>query len=144
MVAEITMIMKTLFHCLLALVFMASAGAVPAVVDRVLDGDTFAARVLLEDESQITVRVRLLDVDTPEISGQCSREINMAHKAKSRTAELLPVGSVVNLTEIKDDKYLGRIDARVRMADGRDLSEGLVKEKLGRIYDGGRRKSWCK
>lgn len=118
--------------------------AVSAVVDRVLDGDTFAARVKLEDETNITVRVRLLDVDTPEMNGLCQKEIDMARKARDRTAQLLPVGSVVELSNIKDDKYLGRIDARVVMQDGRDLSDILVKENLGRPYDGGHREGWCK
>lgn len=119
------------------------AYAVPAIVDYVIDGDTFAAKVLLEDDIKITVRVRLLDVDTPEINGQCQTEIEMAHKAKNRTAELLPYGTEVELSEIKDDKYLGRIDAKVFLSDGRDLSKILIDEKLGRKYDGGKRKGWC-
>ncbi|HIU65706.1 MAG TPA: thermonuclease family protein [Candidatus Enterousia avicola] len=119
------------------------AFAVRAVVDRVLDGDTFAAKVLLEDDTQITVRVRVLGVDTPEINGLCQYEKDTALLAKNRTAQLLPVGSVVELSEIKDDKYLGRIDARVKTSDGKDLAEILIKEKLGRPYDGGRRATWC-
>lgn len=118
--------------------------ALPAIVDRVLDGDTFAARVNLADDTEVTVKVRLLDVDTPEINGLCQSEIDKAYKAKNRTAQLLPVGSAVELSDIKDDKYLGRIDARVRISDGRDLSDILVKEKLGRKYDGKKRQSWCK
>lgn len=124
--------------------FMAGeAFAVPAIVDYVLDGDTFAAQVLLEDDIKITVRVRLIDVDTPELSGKCDREISMANIAKNRTSELLPRGSVVELTNIKDDKYLGRIDAKVFLPDGRDLSKILIDENLGRPYDGGRRSGWC-
>ena len=132
------------FAFLASLLVVSRAIAIPAVVDRVLDGDTFAARVELEDKTQITVRVRLLDVDTPEMNGQCKQEIDMARKATNRAAQLLPIGSVVDLSDIKDDKYLGRIDARVKLADGRDLSNILVTEKLGRKYDGGKRQSWCK
>lgn len=133
--------------CNFAFIFVllsGTASAVPAVVDRILDGDTFAARVTLEDDTKITVRVRLLDVDTPEIEGKCQREIDMALKAKARTMQLLPSGSVVNLFDIKDDKYLGRIDARVLMPDGQDISKILLKENLARPYDGGTRGSWCK
>ena len=119
------------------------AFAVRAVVDRVLDGDTFAAKVLLEDDTQITVRVRVLGVDTPEINGLCQYEKDTALLAKNRTAQLLSVGSVVELSEIKDDKYLGRIDARVKTSNGQELAEILIKEKLGRPYDGGRRATWC-
>lgn len=122
---------------------MFSAAAVPATVDYVLDGDTFAACVLLDEDITITVRVRLADVDTPEINGKCEREIEMALRARDRLAELLPVGSTVDLRDVADDKYLGRIDARVFTSDGRDVSRILINEKLGRPYDGGRRDSWC-
>ncbi len=122
---------------------MFSAAAVPATVDYVLDGDTFAARVLLDEDITITVRVRLADIDTPEINGKCEREIEMAMRARDRLAELLPVGSTVDLRDVADDKYLGRIDARVFTSDGRDVSRILINEKLGRPYDGGRRDSWC-
>lgn len=122
---------------------MFSAAAVPATVDYVLDGDTFAARVLLDEDITITVRVRLADVDTPEINGKCEREIEMALRARDRLAELLPVGSTVDLRDVADDKYLGRIDARVFTSDGRDVTRILINEKLGRPYDGGRRDSWC-
>lgn len=122
---------------------MFSAAAVPATVDYVHDGDTFAARVLLDEDITITVRVRLADVDTPEINGKCEREIEMALRARDRLAELLQVGSTVDLRDVADDKYLGRIDARVFTSDGRDVSRILINEKLGRPYDGGRRDSWC-
>lgn len=122
---------------------MFSAAAVPATVDYVLDGDTFAARVLLDEDITITVRVRLADVDTPEINGKCEHEIEMALRARDRLAELLPVGTMVGLRDVTDDKYLGRIDARVFTSDGRDVSRILINEKLGRPYDGGRRDSWC-
>ena len=122
---------------------MFSAAAVPATVDYVLDGDTFAARVLLDEDITITVRVRLADIDTPEINGKCEREIEMALRARDRLAELLPVGTMMDLRDVADDKYLGRIDARVFTSDGRDVSRILINEKLGRPYDGGRRDSWC-
>ena len=123
--------------------FLGRAYAVPAVVDYVLDGDTFAARVLVADSVGVDARVRLSDVDTPEIHGMCEREIQMAVRARDKMLDLLPVGSVVELRNIKDDKYLGRIDADVYLSDGRNLSKILLDEKLGRPYDGGRRASWC-
>ncbi|MDE6477616.1 MAG: thermonuclease family protein [Alphaproteobacteria bacterium] len=119
------------------------AYATPAVVNYIFDGDTFAAYVKLEDGIKISVRVRLMNVDTPEIHGACAREIEMANRAKNRLAELIPVGSTVELSKIKDDKYLGRIDAHVIMPDGRDVGDVLVHEKLGRPYSGGRRAPWC-
>ena len=129
--------------CCFYIIMAGAALAVPAVIDYVLDGDTFAAKVMLEDDIKITVRVRLLDVDTPEMKGMCQKEIDMANVAKNRTSELLPTGTIVELVDIKDDKYLGRIDARVFLPDGRELSTILIDENLGRKYDGGKRGGWC-
>ena len=116
---------------------------VPAVVDYVIDGDTFSAKVNLDVDVAITVRVRLINVDTPEIHGACQREINLAHRAKNYLKELLHKGTVVQLDSIKDDKYLGRINANVFMPDGRDVGLILIGADLGRPYAGGKRKSWC-
>ena len=120
-----------------------SAMAVPAVVNYVLDGDTFAAGVQVADDITITVRVRLINVDTPELSGTCPREVAMAESAKDFVVDLLPAGTKVDLQNIKDDKYLGRIDANVILPDGRDLGDVLIKQKLARSYSGGRRLGWC-
>lgn len=138
MVAKIAVILVGV-----AVLVCGRAYAVPAVVDYVLDGDTFAAHVLVADGVGVDARVRLSDVDTPEVHGACEREIQMAVRARDRMLYLLPKGCVVELRNIKDDKYLGRIDADVYLSDGRNLSKILLDEKLGRPYDGGRRASWC-
>lgn len=129
---------------MMALFVTGVAYATPAEVSYIIDGDTFAARVMLADDTKITVRVRLINVDTPEIHGECESEIRAAFAAKARLSELLPMGSVAELRDIKDDKYLGRIDARVLTADGRDVGNVFIHEKLGRPYSGGRRDGWCK
>lgn len=129
---------------MVALFVAGAANATPVVVDYIIDGDTFAGRVTLADDTKITVRVRLINVDTPEIHGECESEIRAAFAAKARLAELLPIGTTVELQEIKDDKYLGRIDAHVLDVLGRDVGKILVNEKLGRPYSGGRRDGWCK
>lgn len=120
-----------------------SAYAVPARVGYIVDGDTFSGVVKLEDDIEISVRVRLRNVDTPELHGACVNEIIMANLARDRLAELMPVDSIVELQNIKDDKYLGRIDANVILPDGRDVGNVLIGEKHGRPYGGGRRSPWC-
>lgn len=119
------------------------ANATTARVGYIVDGDTFSGQVMLEGGTQISVRVRLRNVDTPELHGQCVDEIVQANVARNRLAELMPVGSSVELKNIKDDKYLGRIDANVILPDGRDVGNVLVREKLGRSYNGGHRSGWC-
>jgi len=119
------------------------APPVSAVVDYIFDGDTFSAFVHLEQGIQISVRVRVMDIDAPEMAGQCDKEIEWAHRATNRLAELLPIGSKVMLSGIKDDKYLGRIDAYVKTESGVDISKVMVRENLARPYGGGKRMPWC-
>lgn len=135
---------KGFFIAIVCAFITPSANAVPAVVKYVVDGDTFSAGVKLQDDTMVSVRVRLRNVDTPELHGECVDEIVAANVAKNRLAELLPVDSVVELENIKDDKYLGRIDANVRDSRGRDIGRVLIREGLGRAYSGGKRKTWCK
>lgn len=135
--------MKKFLVAFIGICLSVAAHAVPAVVDYVIDGDTFAAAVKLDTDISITVRVRIINIDTPEINGDCEYEIDAAHRAKDRLAELLSVGDVVDLQNIKDDKYLGRIDANVILSDGRDVGHVLVGDGLARRYDGGKRAPWC-
>jgi micrococcal nuclease len=55
----------------------------------------------------------------------------------------LVVGQVVTLTAVQPDKYDKRVDAYVRLPDGRDLSDALIAAGLARPYSGGRRAEWC-
>ena len=125
------------------LIIGGGAYAVPAVVDYVVDGDTFGATVLFDDDISVPVRVRILNIDTPEIHGKCKSEINKAHLAKDTLSNILPQGTKVELDSVKDDKYLGRIDANVVLKDGRNVGDIMIKRGLARPYNGGRRAGWC-
>lgn len=116
---------------------------IKAEVNYIFDGDTFSAKVFLNKDIKISVRVRILDIDTPEISGQCQNEIGKANLAKERLKELLPIGSFVKLSNIKDDKYLGRIDAYVINSKGQNVSDIMIKEGFARKYKGKKRLPWC-
>ncbi len=135
-------------HRLLCLVFCIAPMVVNAttvgVVDYIIDGDTFGARILQAPDIEISVRVRIRNIDTPEIHGNCAYEIQRADMARVRLGQLIPVGTRVTLDNIKDDKYLGRIDANVYDLRGVDVGEILMSEELARPYSGGRRGSWCK
>ena len=118
--------------------------ATPVRVAYIIDGDTFVGDVLLNDKTEIkSVKVRLRNVDTPEIHGDCESEIKRAKYAKQRLGELIPVGSMVEIKNVKNDKYVGRVDANVYDTANRDVGSVLVKEKIGRSYSGEKRKSWC-
>ena len=134
---------KLLLFCIMVCV-SSGAFAVPAVVDYIFDGDSFSGQVMLADDIEITVRVRLINIDTPEMNGRCQAKRIMAQNAKDLLATLLPRGTVVDLQNIKDDKYLGRINANVILPDGRDLGEIMIDSGLARPYSGGKRAGWCK
>ena len=143
MVSKIAMIRK--YFCFICLLFICNCvWATPVIVKRIVDGDTFIGNVILADGIEImSVSVRLRNVDTPEIHGKCESEIRQAEYAKQRLAELIPVGSTIEIKNIKNDKYPGRIDANVYDVANRDVGLVLINEKLGRAYSGGKRKTWC-
>lgn len=115
----------------------------PAQVVRVIDGDTVAVHVYPWPGVIVETRIRLLGVDTPELRGKCEAEKAKAREAKATVAKLLPVGSTVQIRNVKQDKYAGRHDADVILTDGRNLSEILIRSGLARSYDGGQRSGWC-
>ena len=135
--------MKTCGTLIYLIGFMGAVCAMPATVDYVYDGDTFAAVAHVDDGTDVDVRVRLINVDTPEMNGQCESETKRANAARERLMQLVPRGTVVELKNIKDDKYVGRIDANVILPDGRDAGRVLINEKHGRPYSGGKRAGWC-
>lgn len=135
--------MKKLLSLILGCFVVGAADAVPARVDYIFDGDTFSAQVALSDDVDVTVRVRLINIDTPEMNGKCPYEKQMANRARNVLSALIPRGTIVELDNIKDDKYLGRINANVFLPDGRDVGLILIDSGLGRPYKGGKRKPWC-
>jgi endonuclease YncB( thermonuclease family) len=120
-----------------------SAHAVPAVVDYVIDGDTFAATVKIEEDIGVPIHVRIINIDAPELKGRCVFEIDKANIAKDALSALLPSGVTVDLQNVKDDKFLGRIDASVILPDGRDVGEIMIQANFARPYSGGKRQGWC-
>jgi hypothetical protein len=55
----------------------------------------------------------------------------------------LVVGQVVTLTAVQPDKYDKRVDAYVRLPDGRDLGDAADCGRAGEAYSGGHRADWC-
>lgn len=135
--------MKHVMFAICSLFVICRTYAMPATVDYVYDGDTFSAIAHIDKNTDANVRVRLINVDTPEIHGACEYETRRANAARERLMKLIPRGTVVELKNIKDDKYVGRIDANVILSDGRDVGNILIREKFGRAYNGGKRAGWC-
>ncbi|MGL4440750.1 MAG: thermonuclease family protein [Bosea sp. (in: a-proteobacteria)] len=118
------------------------AGAYQAQVLNVVDGDTVEARVHVWMGQEVVTRIRLKDIDAPEVTGACGPERERAIAARDRLAELVHGAGIV-LADVRPDKYFGRVVARVVMSDGQDAGAILLSEGLARPYRGGRRQSWC-
>ena len=117
-------------------------GPYPAIVERVVDGDTLGARVAVWLGQELSVLVRVRGVDAPELRGRCASERAEAREA-SRALEKLVAGHAVVLTRIEGDKYFGRVVADVATPEGEDVGATLVAGGHARPYDGGARTQWC-
>jgi endonuclease YncB( thermonuclease family) len=114
----------------------------PALVLRVIDGDTFEARVRVWPGMDVTTKVRLRGIDAPEMRARCDEERAKALAARETLAEMLDEGSVA-ITGVRQDKYGGRVDAAVSTAGTSDVADALLARGLVRAYAGRRRQSWC-
>ncbi len=126
-------------------------GPVPAVVEEVIDGDTLRVRARIWLGQDLAIYVRLAGVDTPEVRGACTRERELAQRARDFIASRLAPGrdpggnreASVQLREVRYGKYARRVVARVETAAGLDLGTALLAAGLAQPYDGGRRPTWC-
>ena len=103
-------------------------GPLPADLIRVIDGDTIEVRAHLWLGLELTTRVRLSDIDAPELDGGCPAERELAKAARAfLTGTLSPA---VTLRDVRQDKYGGRVVARVFDRNGRDLGRLLTEARL--------------
>jgi micrococcal nuclease len=99
----------------------------------VVDGDTFIIS---------GVRVRIADIDAPEIGGaKCTSEYRLGLRAKFRLVELLNSGPIQLEPIDRDTDRYGR-KLRVVIRDGLSIGDALIKEGLARKWDGSQ-KPWC-
>jgi endonuclease YncB( thermonuclease family) len=103
----------------------------PASVS-VVDGDTFDVA---------GERVRIADIDTPELRGRCAQEVRLAQAAKARLRTLLAAGPFELRESGRDEDRYGR-KLRVVVRGGRSIGDQLVAEGLARTWTG-RREPWC-
>jgi micrococcal nuclease len=107
----------------------AVTGAVPAgalentTVEHIVDGDTFDVRT-----GNVVTRIRLLNVDTPEMKGPDGLPECLAPEATATLASLLPIGSAVQLDYdvVKADRY-GRTLAAAINSGGIDVGAELAR-----------------
>lgn len=103
-----------------------------AAAVRVVDGDTFWYE---------GVKIRIADIDTPEVAARCPAEARLAARATDRMRELLSAGPFELRSVDRDEDRYGR-KLRVVTRGGRSLGDQLVAEGLARTWTG-RRQPWC-
>ena len=104
----------------------------PAAV-RIVDGDTFWHG---------SDKIRIADIDTPEVRGRCAHERDLAARATRRMEALLAAGpfELERIPGRDEDRYGRKL--RVVTRHGQSLGDQLVAEGLARTWSG-RREPWC-
>ncbi|NOJ39426.1 nuclease [Bradyrhizobium sp. WSM 1791] len=111
-------------------------------VIRIIDGDTFEARVHLSPGLDPTTRIRLRGIDAPELKAACPEELQMAEAATEALRGLLGQGDVA-IYNIGPDKYGGRVVADAATKRTSNLSLAMLAAGHARSYGGGHRSGWC-
>ena len=114
----------------------------PADVLRVIDGDTFEARVRVWPGLDVDTKVRLRGIDAAELHARCADELAKAQAARSALEAILGEGDVT-VSQVGVDKYGGRVDAVAATRSTADVSAAMLLGGWARAYDGRRRESWC-
>jgi micrococcal nuclease len=110
------------------------ASAVIVAEVHVIDGDTF---------DYGGTRIRIADIDTPELAGRCAGEVALAARATARLRALLAAGPF-DLRPSGDGRDADGYGRKLRIVtrDGRSLGGQMVAEGLARSWTG-RRQPWC-
>ena len=115
-------------------------GPLPAELIRVIDGDTIEVRAHLWLGLELTTRVRLADIDAPELDGGCPAERDLARAAREYLA--LQLSPTLALRDVRQDKYGGRVVARVVNVQTQDVAELLLSRRLA--VRAGTAAAWCR
>ena len=109
-----------------------SADGNPAVVTRVVDGDTIHALLGGTDE-----KVRIIGLDSPETNKPGTPVECFAREATAAARRLLPIGTAIRLqtdpTQDSRDRY-DRLLAHVILPDGRLFAEVMIEAGFATHY----------
>ncbi len=110
----------------------------------VYDGDTFFLECVEQFKcNKGKLGIRALELDTPEIRGECQFEKDMARAAKRHLVELKNNSKTITITPSPKRPYdrYNRLLASVSF-DGVDWAESMIEAELGRVWTGSRG-GWC-
>lgn len=121
------------------------AGPVQAKLLKVIDGDTVRVRAKIWLGQEITVTVRLADIDAPELNSRNPQSRELAEKARNALVQMASY-QILQLKNIRRGKYAGRIIAELILPDGSNISNSLLDMGFVRPYKSRRtrkRRSLC-
>jgi endonuclease YncB( thermonuclease family) len=113
-----------------------------------VDGDTFDLQVKPFKNWSVPLRIRLMNVNTPETrSPKCAREKELAKEATAFVkATMSKPGAVIELSTLGGYDEFNRYLATVTV-DGEDLGEMLIDAGLARVWtekhEGQSKMYWC-
>jgi micrococcal nuclease len=112
------------------IILAAAISVGPSAFMKPYDGDT------------LRLKLRLADIDTPEIKGDCQNESKLALVARDHSFHFI-TSYRVTITVVGKG-YYGRPLVRVVRSDGLSLSDSLIKEGLAVPYVKGLKDNpWC-
>ena len=114
----------------------------PADVLRIIDGDTFEARVRVWPGLDVDTKIRLRGIDAAELHARCPDELAQAQAARTALQAILADGGVT-ISHVGVDKYGGRVDPTIATRNTPDVSAAMLNGRFARTYDGGKRGTWC-
>ena len=114
-----------------------------AVYVRNYDGDTVTFNLPeLHPIIGEKISIRVNGIDTPEIKGNCEKEIYNAQQTQQMVADILKDAEQIALKNMERGKYF-RIAADV-IVDGENLADMLIEAGMAIRYDGGKKThKWC-
>jgi endonuclease YncB( thermonuclease family) len=104
----------------------------PAEIIRVIDGDTFEARLRVWPGIDVNTKVRLRNIDAPELHARCADEHDKAEAARAALQTILAAGDVT-ISRVGLDKYGGRVGALISTRDTADVSTRAFSIAAGRV-----------
>ena len=109
---------------------MSAPRTYPAVVTGVHDGDSCSLSVSCGFSIHVDVTARLDGINAIELNQPGGKE------ARDHLIGMMPVGSAVTFTSVSYDKYGGRTDSRIVLANGVDVANQMVADGYAAAWNG--------
>ncbi|MBL0690589.1 MAG: thermonuclease family protein [Alphaproteobacteria bacterium] len=103
---------------------------------KVIDGDTMLIRLLDISGIDVEVKLRILGIDTAELTSIEPKELELSLRAKDYAEELLLGKSNLRVVNISNDKYRSRIVGDIELSNGKLFSKMMLDKNLAIQYDG--------